>query len=354
MFQYNREMFMFISAFVLTYVYFPKKFSILTYWGKRVTIVILPYIIWSFLYVRVNQRTLSLLPYIKTSMIDVLTGNASFQLYYIVLILQFYICFPLLLHLFKKVVKHPWITLSVCFIVQLIFFFCDYHFIQLPLNPSSSQLQQLVVTYQGRIFLSYFFYFVLGAYAAIYYTQIKAFLYKHGTYILPLYLIMFTLFALNYYIEISVSHISIKNAISVIQPDMLFYTIASILLLAWIVLQFDKKRNKQNQPRHAVLFRLLTEVVFGIYLVHGFFLNATRRLILIFHIHAAYTFPLLAAAIVVIITFMGSLIFCFIIVCIPRLNLLIGRIHPFQLNIHLIKRDIAFATHKLYHSLPLP
>ena len=51
---FTREIFMFITALALTYVYFGKPFSGKRFWAKRSIGVLLPYCIWSIAYTWVN------------------------------------------------------------------------------------------------------------------------------------------------------------------------------------------------------------------------------------------------------------------------------------------------------------
>jgi probable poly-beta-1,6-N-acetyl-D-glucosamine export protein len=59
---YTREMFMFVTAFALVYVYYGKPFSATRFWKRRMIGVLLPYCIWSIFYVCLTINTSLLLP----------------------------------------------------------------------------------------------------------------------------------------------------------------------------------------------------------------------------------------------------------------------------------------------------
>src|SRR3989441_10592363 len=122
----TREVFMFITALALTYVYFGSPFSGKRFWAKRSIGVLLPYCIWSIAYTWVNTSQHSPAAFAKLALFNILTGNASYQLYYILLTLQLYLVLPLFLLFLKHIMsagkgsrkQHPWRALSISFALQ--------------------------------------------------------------------------------------------------------------------------------------------------------------------------------------------------------------------------------------------
>src|SRR6266702_7336843 len=82
---YTREMFIFVTAFALVYVYYGKPFSSTRFWGRRALGVFLPYCVWSFIYLWLSQSQHSPGSFTKTLILDIISGQASYQLYYILL-----------------------------------------------------------------------------------------------------------------------------------------------------------------------------------------------------------------------------------------------------------------------------
>jgi len=91
---FTREVFMFVTALALTHVYFGRPFPLKRFWVRRGIGVLLPYCIWSVVYVWVNMPQHSLVAFIEKAAFETLTGGASYQLYYILLTLQFYVLLP--------------------------------------------------------------------------------------------------------------------------------------------------------------------------------------------------------------------------------------------------------------------
>jgi len=119
----TRDVFMFITALALAYVYFGRPFSGKRFWAKRSIGILVPYCIWSIAYTWVNTSQHSPAAFTKLALFNILTGNASYQLYYILLTLQLYLVLPLFLLFLKHIKHHPWRALSISFALQVVGFF---------------------------------------------------------------------------------------------------------------------------------------------------------------------------------------------------------------------------------------
>lgn len=102
---FTREVFMFVTALALTYVYYGKHFSLKHFWAKRSIGLLLPYCLWSIAYTWVNTAQHSPGAFARLTLFNILTGNASYQLYYILLAIQFY-----LVHVFILTALLQWVV----------------------------------------------------------------------------------------------------------------------------------------------------------------------------------------------------------------------------------------------------
>ena len=127
---FTRDVFMFITALALTYVYFGKPFSGKRFWAKRSIGILLPYCIWSIAYTWVNTSQHSPAVFAKAALFNILTGNASYQLYYILLTIQLYLVLPLFLLFLKHIKQHPWRAISISFALQVLLMYFDYRYLQ--------------------------------------------------------------------------------------------------------------------------------------------------------------------------------------------------------------------------------
>lgn len=273
---FTREVFIFVTAFALVYVYYGKPFPLKQFWQKRSIGVLLPYAVWSVVYVWVNMPHKTLGTFINTSLIDILTGNASYQLYYILLTLQFYIIFPLFLLFLRRCASHPWIVLSISFVLQLILFYFDYHTLQEG-TLASSPFWQGFAEFQNRFVLVYQFYFVLGGFTALYFQQVRAFLLRHGRLIAMGFLLVLSALWLHFVIQVNVYHESIGFASSVLQPAMVFYSVAVIFFALWLTARWASKTGPDKRPRGYRFWQVLSDSSFGVYLIHALLITALLR-----------------------------------------------------------------------------
>ncbi len=133
--------FIFISGFLLHSIYRGKPLSPLVYWKKRLPKLILPYVLWSlgyfFIYMKMGYYPLDF----KFILKGLLLGTFIYHLYFMVIIIQFYILYPLLHALATKFGE------TLTFIAILVL-----------------QVALIAVPFEwrDRLFVTYFSYFGLG------------------------------------------------------------------------------------------------------------------------------------------------------------------------------------------------
>jgi peptidoglycan/LPS O-acetylase OafA/YrhL len=322
---YTREMFMFVTAFALTYVYFGKPFSTRTFWKKRAIGVLIPYAIWSAVYVWVNNPTQSLGHFLGTAALDILDGHASYQLYYILLTLQFYILLPLFLLLVKVIRRYPWQTLAISFALEVITLYLDYHTLQRGIGLNNPFWNFINQSQESLVFI-YQFYFVLGAAAALYLPQLRAFLKRFGWWTLPAFLLGIGGLWLHFYLQVDVYHESIGYAVSVLQPVMVFYCIPLIAFFFWLTYRWASHVRPDGRPHGYRFWGTLSDVSFGVYLVHALILNWLMQ-------HMVPILPTVwPVALRVFLTWgltAGSaVLICILLMNTPILSRLVGRSRP--------------------------
>ncbi|MGV2644034.1 acyltransferase family protein, partial [Clostridium perfringens] len=91
-----------------------------------------------------------------------LTGKAYTHLYFVFISIQFYVMFPLVLWLFKKVPQLAKWAIPIGLVIQWTFILMNKYYWQVP--------------NKGSWALSYIAYFMLGAFIGIYYPKLKAWL----------------------------------------------------------------------------------------------------------------------------------------------------------------------------------
>lgn len=282
---YTREVFMFTTALVLVYSYGSvaatgKRFDLKTFWRKRGIGVVVPYVIWSLIYVLSGPHAQSLPLLIGQMAVALVTGNASFQLYYILLTIQFYVLFPVLLRWLPAFDRHRWLVLGVSGGVELLVLALDYHLLQAP-PFGATPVGAFLTLAQDRFVLLYQFYFILGALCALHLQRIRALALRHGRLIALTSVVMLLIYWAHYAYSVGVTRVKVDYAVSVLQPIMVPYSVVVIAFLWWAACRWANGAAgtasgtgvEHRPPQGSRFWRTLADASFGIYLVHPIFMT---------------------------------------------------------------------------------
>ena len=323
-FHFTREVFMFVTALALVYVYYGKPFDTGRFWRKRALGVLLPYTIWTLIYVIANKHPTSIGGFIWTSLTAVLTGDASYQLYYILLTLEFYLIFPVVLRLLPRLARHLKATLAVSFALEVVILFLDHQALPaMSLTPGASTfLNQFL----DRFVLVYQFYFVLGALVALHLPQIKALLLRHSGWVICGGIAALVALEANFLVQVLALHVRISDAVAVLQPMMAPYSLGAIAFLYWLALTLAQRTARRNAKRVERIWGNLSDAAFGVYLAHPLLLGAA--LAVVAPMLRAWLPVALTVALLWIITAAGSVGVTLALLKTPVLSRLMGRPGP--------------------------
>jgi peptidoglycan/LPS O-acetylase OafA/YrhL len=279
---YTREVFMFTTALVLVYSYGSsitagKRFDLKTFWRKRGIGVVVPYAIWSVIYVLSGPHVASPLLLMGQIVVALISGSASFQLYYILLTIQFYVVFPVLLAWLPTLDRYRWRTLAISGGIELIVVALDYHLLQAP-PFGTTALGAWLTLAQDRFVLLYQFYFILGALCALHLERVRALALRYGGLIVGASVALLLIYWAHYAYAVGVAHDPVEYAISVLQPIMIPYSIAVIACMWWAACRWASGGARagvgaqRQPPRGSRFWRTLADASFGIYLVHPMFM----------------------------------------------------------------------------------
>lgn len=181
--RYGVPVFIFITGMVLFYNHGEEDLHYGRFIEKRFSQIFLPYFLWTLIYF-VWISLISGVP--ASSMASVMSrigwmtlkGDSFYHLWFMVMILQFYLFFPLLRSLVIKCKNHPYTFMVVCFLLY-IGYLCFYNYLVPVFYPAvKSPILKGILDYRDRLFLSWFFYFLLGCFAGLYVDKWRAFLQK--------------------------------------------------------------------------------------------------------------------------------------------------------------------------------
>ena len=235
--------FIFVSGTSFSYNYHNKEKYFLDFIYKRLRYIGIPYLVWSafgFLMHRIREP--------KRIAIDLLTGNAMWHLYFVVLIFSFYTLSPAIMYL----CKHSWrkmLTSSLIGNIALLAFY-----IYFPLlfgGPNISFLRPFI---NPAFWLSYF---VAGVIVGMNMESFREYMNSLNTFILTF--LWFLVMIISVYEEYAF-FVNTGKVYHFFRPANLLYSFMSVLL-CWKL--FSKSRSLVTR-----FLPVLGRYSFGIYLVH--------------------------------------------------------------------------------------
>jgi len=195
----TREAFFALTAFVLVFQYRDRPVQAGKFWRRRFPLVAVPYVAWTVIYwvysmVALNQPFGSMSGQLRTLGLDLLTGNAWYHLYFILVTLQVYLLFPLLAKLFGLLRRRPWPVLAVSLAVQVaVTVFMSYP----PNGVGYGLISQFFAT-----LLPYQFYTVLGMTAALHFEAVHAWVRGHSRWVLAAMLAGLAIVETGYFLSV--------------------------------------------------------------------------------------------------------------------------------------------------------
>lgn len=168
----TREGFLFISACMLTYGYQDlDRIGYRYFYRRRAIAVALPYFCWTVIYFFLSMPGKSLTPLSGVQHFFFILGTGYYQLYYLVVIMQFYLLFPALFWLVRKMSDHHWTLIVVSFMLQVLITGMQ-HWGVFPSKMRGFWATREIIEYQ--------FYLISGVVVALHLTEVHGWLCRNG------------------------------------------------------------------------------------------------------------------------------------------------------------------------------
>ncbi|MFO2550001.1 acyltransferase [Alicyclobacillus cycloheptanicus] len=313
---FTREAFMFITGLVLFYTYYHKPFSTTSFWSKRFKLIAIPYVFWTALYIAFigvisgpgyDWAPVNLLHVFIRA---ILTGNQYF-LYFLVISIQFYFVFPLLLMMMRKLERwHGWVLL-VSFLVQLgLMGIVQWVVPVLPTDTYPVWLRT-IIHYEDRFVLSYQFWFIAGAVFAVHYERIRTWVLSHRSTVWWSMAAGVAGLWCYYAIARFIFHESDAAVVNVLQPVMVPYAFLVSVTLMVIGVSWARVREERSMRFVSPLVRFFGGASFGIFLVHPIMLRFVDQAVGLLHVNGIDRIPLIPLMAVVTYCASGVVAYCF-------------------------------------------
>ncbi|WP_284640546.1 acyltransferase [Paenibacillus silviterrae] len=275
-------MFIFITGLVLFYND-KGKVPYGTFLRKRSKDILLPYLLWSILYSIIDNRSaLTDWTFLRELGLDLVTGKASYHLWYIVMIFQFYLAYPFLrsgiLWAHKKL-QNRYALYMVLIATGVFYAWLTTQ--QSAFEAAAAALAIPVITplfteYIDRNALFFFFYFVLGAFTGLYVQHVLQAVYRWRAAIWTFFGIAVTVMGfriINHFTWGPELTIHYNDTFLVNPPMALFLTLSLPAMLAAAV---EFGRSAPMRWRRALSF--IGAYSYTAYLAHALLLVAATEL----------------------------------------------------------------------------
>ena len=252
--QFGREIFFTLTAFVLVYAAAKRPIPARPFWRKRFALVLIPYVAWSAIYELIRVPTGHLWSWSHFGL-DLLNGTAEYHLYFLLVTMQLYLVFPLLLKFVRRTADHAGAVLAVVSVINLAWLAV------LQYVPMTSGWQAWLYARAYELLPTYAMYVLAGAYAAVHYDRIQAYVERHQRQLLAVAGIS-ALVAVGAYL-LQLPYMPDFQAGSVLQPAMTASCVAAV-----IVIYLIGNRWASGLRRGLRLVAIGSEISFGVYLAH--------------------------------------------------------------------------------------
>jgi peptidoglycan/LPS O-acetylase OafA/YrhL len=259
----TREAFLFVSACMITYSFRGvKELDLRSFWRRRFSSVGVPYLCWTLIYFFVTiHGTNGSVPW-RLDHLAYLVATGYYQLYFLVVLLEFYAVFPLLLMLLRKTMGHHTLLLAASGVLQMLIVSL-MHWGVFPHYMQGFWATREVTSYQ--------FYLIAGTVVAFHLDEVHRWLCTHVWLVLGFTLATAALAEGWYYLAVDHVVSWFGSSSDPFQPVVIPWNmgaIASIYLLGvWLV-------SRRRSPRTRALTQTGSDDSYGVYLAQLVFITA--------------------------------------------------------------------------------
>jgi peptidoglycan/LPS O-acetylase OafA/YrhL len=266
---FTRAAFFMLTGFVLTYQYAGRTVPLRRFWSRRLLTVGIPYLTWTVVYSGLHwyqgPRTMTFASWLDQTLLYAADGTAWFHMYFLLVSMQIYLLFPVILRLVQAARRHVVALLAVSAAAQLgLDAALTYaHPTHGALALYAREATVLVTTYQ--------FYVLLGAVVALHFDEVIAWLRRSTKQVLVVGAAMAAVCEVVYVLGLAHNPTAAQSA-DVLAPIVVPWSVAITAVLLVIGVAWSDRR--RSGSRLDVLLAAASDRSFGIYLSHPLVLFA--------------------------------------------------------------------------------
>ena len=319
---FTRYAFVFITAFVLFRGYYRRtELRAGTFWRRRFNLILLPYLIWSVIY--------SMLGYadnpwpglgmaVGETAAKIITGNAWYHMYFLMVSMQFYLLFPVFRWVVRKTESHHGVLLAVAAMIQVGYMWMVCYV------PAPSGLLGLLWRHSWVAFPMYLLFITLGALWAVHYQRVHAWVVDHQQVLWAFVVLGFATTLGVFLVRVKVFGLPPEVADAAMHPDVLPWALGCIIglyLAGWTW-------SRQRGDGQGLLGRFVdagTVRAFGVFACHPLLLWLLGRCGYITWLSVHVSRDAIRVPLLILTTISLSLVFVELLLYSPVSRLLVAR-----------------------------
>jgi Acyltransferase family len=282
----SRTSFFFLTAVVVTYAQLDHPRTTRSFWKRRYWLVGVPYLAWTGIYlifslITVNASWDEVGIFLRHNL---LLGYS--QLYFVIVIFEFYLVFPLLMKLFAKVGHGRILAVSLA-LAMLIGCFLHYPSWFAPLSDANKTINAHLPW--GRNILVYQVFFIAGMFVAFHLDEVVTFVSRHYRRIFVGTITVGILMVIWYMVSVWTGT-SIEQASDIYEPQAILWclaAIAGIFSLSWWWQQRTPESGGGGARRSLPSPAYLAGLTGGIFFTHTIFITTLRSALTVTGLRAA-------------------------------------------------------------------
>jgi membrane-bound acyltransferase YfiQ involved in biofilm formation len=271
----SRTSFFFLTALVVTYAQIDHPRSTGEFWRRRYTQVGVPYLAWTGIYLIFSLITIHA-SWDEVGVFlrhNVLLGYS--QMYFVIVIFEFYLFFPLLMKLLRAV-NHAWVMAGSLAFATLIGLFLHYPSWFSPLSGANQTINHTLPW--GRNILVYQEFLIAGMLVAFHLDEVFAFVSRHYRRIIVGSGAVGVLMVLWYMISVWAGS-SVERASDIYEPQAALWclaAIAGIFSLSWWWHDRTVESRRHGSGRALRSTAYLAGLTGGVFFAHTLFITMIR------------------------------------------------------------------------------
>jgi peptidoglycan/LPS O-acetylase OafA/YrhL len=254
--QFGREVFFALTGFVLVYSAGDRPLNAWTFWRKRFPLIAVPYLAWSGIYTLFHMFGPARVHLTGQKVLwDLATGNSEYHLYFLLVSMQLYLVFPLVLRFVRRTAGRPWPVLAIVGALNTAWF----AWLQYGHAPTNWVGQLWPRAYE--LLPTYAVYVLIGCYAALHLERVDRIMTVRRRTMIGIGAVCALIAELVFWAQVGGR--DPRVAAAVLQPAMALTSIAALIALyltgaAWV---------ERGRPGMAFMTKA-SDLSFAVYLAH--------------------------------------------------------------------------------------